>query len=249
MYSFEKITSRLAKQLLMEDHYLNIRVSNARQLPTKEPMQLLITLLVFACLSIAFQSNELSETAKEGIKRVDEGFNADAVRYLEEAARADPKSAAIQQYLGRAYLGSSDRLDMKVRLEKAEKAFENAISLGGSAVFAVDLSLEKGGVPILGPTKNVLNVCRGRINIDKNKVTFAPDTNEKTCSADTHGLTLTGAEIKAFGMSKRGENTNVWELEPQKGKKRHFRTANFSEEEAKMIFRLLEKHLGVKGRR
>jgi hypothetical protein len=184
-------------------------------------------------------AQELSPTAKLAIEMFDNDNFAKALTYLEDALAETPNNPVLFEYQGRAFLEcGGGSINSAQCLQKAEEAMNKAIELGGRATFTVDRSLERGG---LFSNTNVLNVKRGLLHIDRNQVSFVPNRQD----AKNPPIVIAKAELKNAELNSRnGSSTNVFRIEDRKDTF-NFRTANFSAEEAQIVFRLLQKHLGL----
>ena len=185
----------------------------------------------------AFQAPELGANGKRGVDMVNNKIYDRAVPYLEQGLTETPDNPVLYEYLGVAYLGCSSSLDMAECIKKAEENMDKAISLGGRATFIVDRSLEKQAFFLKVP--NPLHMKRGYIHVTKSEFVFEP--------ANGPGLiTIPAADIKEAGLNtSSGKSTNIFHITSKTQGRFEFRTANFSADEARLLFRLMQKYLGI----
>jgi tetratricopeptide (TPR) repeat protein len=212
----------------------------AYSIQSKRIVIILALIAAPGCVLADYQSDKaaLGKNGKEGVAMLEDGGFEKARRYLEDAKEETPNNPVLYEYLGLAFLDCASGIDMKKCLAKADEYMDKALSLGGRAAVIADRSLAKGGVFNAGPGRD-LNVARGKLYIYKDKLEFIPKSK---------GLpaTITADEIKEVGMNKLlGNSVHTFHIKV-KGESYDFRTANFSEEEAQLIFKLMEKYMGVK---
>ncbi len=196
----------------------------------------------FANVMVGFQATapEIGPKGRIGIEMVANKSYDRAVTYLEDGLKESPDNPVLYEQLGVAYLGCGGSIDSTTCLKKAEEAMDKAIKLGGQATFVVDRSLDKKNILLKAP--NPLNMQRGMLHVNKEGLVFQSD--KKTDAASV--ITIPVANIKDYGLnSHAGKSTNVFHLTGRKEGVFDFRTANFSAEEAQLLFRLIERHLGV----
>lgn len=189
----------------------------------------------FYC-ALSASAQALGPQGESGMQALKHGSEERAVALFEEAlAKETPNHPLLYESLGLAYLGRN-ALDSVENVKKAEAAMDKAIELGGRAAMVADRSLEKGFLFI--KNSNVMKVKRGRLYLTKNELRFeATDGSEK--------IVIKPEEIEDFKVnSGAGSSTGFFHLDLKKGGY-DFRTANFNTEEANLLFRLIERHLGV----
>jgi hypothetical protein len=180
---------------------------------------------------------ELGKNGKMGVELVKNKSYDRALRYLEDGLGETPNNPLLYEYQGLAYLGCSGSLQTTDCLQKAEAAMMKAIENGGQATIIVDRSMERGGI---FSNANVMNVKRGAIHITKTQIVFEPDHPDDKNPT----VTIPGEEIKEAALNRlNGKSTNVFHISIKK-ETYNFRTANFSADEAEILFRLMEKYMG-----
>jgi hypothetical protein len=189
----------------------------------------------------------LGENGKQGVDLVKAGGFEKARRYLDDGIAETPDNPVLYEYLGLAYLDCASGIDMKRCLTKAGEYMDKAIALGGrAAVIADRYTTGKGG--FLGTMSNkgdVTGVVRGMLYIYKDRIEFAPKPGPK---AEAQAVTLQAAEIKEGGTGMNsvvGGDVNTFHIKT-KAVTCNFRTANFSADEAQLIFQLMEKYQGIR---
>lgn len=190
---------------------------------------------LFVC-SFLGKCQKLGPLGDSGLQALKHGSEERAVSLIEEAlAKESPDHPLLYESLGLAYLGRS-AVDAAENVKRAEEAMDKAISLGGRAAIVVDRSLEKGF--LFMKNVNIMKVKRGRLYITKEELRFEASDNSES-------LIFKPLEIEDFNVkSGAGSSTGFFHLDLKKGGY-DFRTANFNTEEANLIFRLIERHMGV----
>ncbi len=182
-------------------------------------------------------SGELGPKGKMGVELVENRSYDRAIQFLEDGLNETPDNPVLYENLGIAYLGCSSSLDSETCLKKAEQSMDKAIALGGHATFIVDRSLDK--LHLVKGT-NLLNMKRGLLQISKSQIVFKPNKDEAGI------ITIPQDDLKSFGLnSYTGKTINMFHLSTKKQGNLDFRTADFSSDEARLLFRLIERNLGV----
>ncbi len=182
-------------------------------------------------------AGELGPKGKMGVESVENKSYERAIQFLEEGLTETPDNPVLYEYLGIAYLSCSSSLDSETCLKKAEQSMDKAIALGGHATFIVDRSLDKAH---LVKGTNLLNMKRGLLQVGKGQIEFKPNKDESGT------ITIPQDDLKSFGMnSYSGKAINMFHLSTKKQGNLDFRTADFSSDEARLLFRLIERNLGV----
>jgi hypothetical protein len=190
---------------------------------------------VFACAADA----PLGPKGTMGIDLVRNKSFDRAVSFLEDGLTETPDNPVLYENLGIAYLGCGGTLNAAQCREKAEAAMAKALDLGGRATFLVDISTEKGG--LLKIKEGLLEVKRGWLHISKTGLEFDPERPDPKFPP----VIIAAADIKGYQMNSGAtKGTNMFHIDG-KPEPHDFRTADFSAEEAQIVFRLIEKYLGV----
>lgn len=204
----------------------------------------IVTAVTASCVLAA--DTPLGPNGSMGVEIAKEGGFEKARRYLDDGIAESPDNPVLFEYLGLAYLDCASGIDMKKCLAKAGEYMEKALTLGGRASLIADrYTTGKGGV--FGAMKNtgdVSGVVRGMLYIYADKVEFVPKAGSKASET----ITIPIADIKdgGMGMNKAvGSSVNTFHLKV-KGASYNFRTANFSADEAQLIFQLIEKAPALK---
>jgi hypothetical protein len=212
-------------------------------------MRILGALCVTACIAgecWAGVDTPLGPNGSMGVEIAKDGGFEKARRYLEDGIAETPDNPVLYEYLGLSYLDCASGIDMKRCLGKATEYMEKAIALGGRAALIADRYTGKGGVFNTVTNKgDVAGVVRGMLYIYPDRVEFVPKPGTKN---DAETIVIPGAEVKdgGTGMNKAvGSTVNTFHIKV-KGATYNFRTANFSAEEAQLVFHLMEKSQGVK---
>lgn len=190
-----------------------------------------------AICAIAAADDTLGPKGRAGIRAVDRGYAADAIAFLEDAAEETPSNPKIYEYLAISYLAGTGGVTSREMRKKAGVAMRKAIDLGGEASVPVDVANreDKG---VLG-SKGMLNVERGMLRISRGLLRYDPKPRpEGERQPTVAAVSLRGPDIRSFGPSKQSPSTGTFELVTP-AKKYVFRTANFSPDEAEMIFGLI----------
>lgn len=198
---------------------------------------LIFCLLVDVSAASPPASGDLGPKGKMGIELVENKSYDRAIQFLEDGLIETPDNPVLYENLGVAYLGCSSSLESETCLKKAEQSMDKAIALGGHATFIVDRSLDK--LHLVKGT-NLLNMKRGLLQIGKGQIVFKPNKDEAGV------ITIPQDDLKSFGLnSYTGKTINMFHLSTKKQGNLDFRTADFSSDEARLLFRLIERNLGV----
>ena len=176
-------------------------------------------------------TGRFAEQTRIGSEFVEKGKYRQAINVLEEIWEQDQSDPAVAENLGIAYLyGERDAA-------AALKYMEQAIALGGRASFLMQHAHEKLGQLSGG---GVSDYCTGRLSVYRDRLAFASSTPE-------HSFTVPAGIFREIKTNRVfGKEHGTYHIRTAGKKNYNLRPKTWSEEETRLVFLLIQRHISAK---